>query len=68
MPSIGERFVIQRKLRDGSFVDWVDPMGGPMEFATHDQAAFVIRRRTYACTRLDFRVIRRVWSFVDFVP
>jgi hypothetical protein len=68
VPEVGERFVIQRKQKDGSFVDWRDPMGGPGDYGSQGEASTVILRRTYSCTRLDFRIIRRVWSFVDYEP
>lgn len=62
MPSF-ERFVIQRKQKDGSYVDWANPMTGQVEFTMYAQAREVLLRR--APGRIGFQIIRREWSSRD---
>ena len=57
-----ETFVIQRKQRDGTFVDWVNPMTQQIEYTTHQQAVYHVLRRANA---VDFRIVRRVWTCYD---
>lgn len=61
MPS-RECFVIQREQRDGSFVDWVNPMTSQAEYGTHQQAVFHLLRRANA---VDYRIVRRVHTHFD---
>lgn len=58
-----EVFVIQRKAKDGSFADWVDPMTQRREWLTQQHAAATVLRRANA---VDFRIVRRVWTCNDF--
>lgn len=55
-------YVIQRKMPDGSFLDWVNPMTNQLEYATHRQAVFHVLRRANA---IDYRIVRRVWTCYD---
>lgn len=57
-----ECFVIQRRQRDGSYLDWVNPMTHQAEYATHKQAVYHVLRRANA---VDFRIVRRVWTCYD---
>lgn len=57
-----ECFVIQRKQKDGSFLDWVNPMTRQVEYVSHAQAVFHMRRSADA---VDFRIVRRIWSCHD---
>lgn len=59
-----ERYVLQRKQRDGVYRDWANPMTGQVEFASYEHARQVLMRRAPAPVT-DFRIVRRVWSFVD---
>ena len=60
----GERFVIQHKQKDGTFVDWINPMGKQrVDYATYEQARMILRRR---CNPIDYRIVRRVWTYSDF--
>lgn len=54
--------MIQRKQRDGAFVDWSNPLTGQMEYATHAQAIFHLLRRANC---VDYRIVRREWTFRD---
>lgn len=62
MPSF-ERFVVQRKQKDGTFLDWANPMTGQIEYTTYLQAREVLLRR--APGRVGFQIIRREWSSRD---
>lgn len=62
MSSSREVFVIQRKQRDGTFVDWTNPMTAQVEYGDHAQAAFHLRRRANV---VDFRIVRRVHTHYD---
>lgn len=57
-----ECFVIQHKQRDGTFVDWVNPMTKQAEYGTHAQAIFHLLRRA---NTVDYRIVRRVWTCYD---
>lgn len=65
MPTSRECWVIQRKQRDGRYLDWTNPMNGQVEYGDHGQAARALLRRANA---VDYRIIRRVWSYIDFAP
>lgn len=59
-----ECFVIQRRLKDGSYLDWVNPMNGERtEYVNHEHAAKTLMRRANV---VEFRIVRRVWTFIDF--
>ncbi len=62
MSSSRECFVIQRKQRDGSFTDWINPLTEQSEYGTHAQAVFHLLRRANA---VDYRIVRRVWTCYD---
>jgi hypothetical protein len=57
-----ECFVIQRKLRDGTFADWINPMTGQVEYGDHKQAVFHLIRRANV---IDYRIVRRVHTYYD---
>lgn len=58
-----EVYVIQRKQRNGSYADWVNPMNERLEYETHQHAAATLLRRANA---VEFRIVRRVWTYTDF--
>lgn len=62
MSSSRECFVIQRKQRDGTFLDWTNPMTGQAEYGSHAQAVFHLLRRANA---VDYRIVRRVHTHFD---
>ena len=62
MSASRECIVIQHKLRDGTYVDWTNPMTGQAEYGTHKQAVFHLLRRANA---VDYRIVRRVWTCYD---
>ena len=57
-----ESFVIQRKQKDGTYVDWTNPMSGRTEYETHSHAAAALLRRANIT---DFRIVRRIHTFTD---
>lgn len=62
MPSF-ERFVIQKKQKDGSYVDWPNPMTGQVEYTTYAWAREVLLRRSPG--RIGFQIVRREWKSTD---
>lgn len=61
-----ECFVIQRCGPDGKHTDWLHPLTRRADYDTHpppEQAARVVLARKDAIT---LRIVRRVWTYVDF--
>jgi hypothetical protein len=57
-----ERFVLQRKQKDGTYADWRNTVNGQLEYESHGAAAAELLRRANA---IDFRIVRRIYTWFD---